>query len=121
MLKKELRLGKRKDFEEIKKKGKLRNGDFFSVIGYETPPHDCTIPLQSGDFKKDLNLKFAVIVSKKISKRAVDRNLVRRRIYRIIDKNINIFPNNFAGIFLVKKNILNKSEEELEKCLKKLF
>ena len=121
MLKKELRLGKRKDFEGIKKKGKLRNGDFFSVIGYETPPHGCAIPLQSGDFKKDLNLKFAVIVAKKISKRAVDRNLVRRRIYRIIEKNINIFPNNFAGIFLVKKNILNKSEEELEKCLKKLF
>lgn len=105
MLKKELRLGKRRDFEEIKRKGILRKGECFSVI--------------AGNI---VGLKrFAVVVSKKISKKAVERNLIRRKIYRIIGKNMNIFPDNFAGIFLVKKNILNKSEEEMEKCLKSIF
>jgi len=34
---------------------------------------------------------------------------------------MDMFPEGFRGIFLVKKNILNKSKMEIEACLKKLF
>ncbi len=109
MLKKEFRLNKRKDFEEIKTKGKLKNGELFSVL----------------ELKKEqrglLNVKVAVIVSKKISKKAVERNKIRRKMYLMIGKNMNIFPEGTRVLFLVKKNILDKSEVEMEKCLRKLF
>ena len=68
-----------------------------------------------------LSVKVAVIVSKKISKKAVERNKIRRKMYLMIGKNMNIFPEGARILFLVKKNILNKSEAEMEKCLKKLF
>jgi hypothetical protein len=35
--------------------------------------------------------------------------------------NMEKFPEGFRGIFLVKKNILDKKEGEVESCLKKLF
>ena len=54
------------------------------------------------------NRRFGVIVSKKISKKAVERNQIRRRLMEAVRVNMNIFPEGFRGIFLVKKNILNK-------------
>lgn len=105
MLKKEFRLNKRKDFEEIKVKGKLRNGELFSVL----------------ELKGGQSIKVAVVVSKKISKKAVERNKIRRKMYLMIGKNMNIFLEGARVLFLVKKNILNRSEAEMEKCLKKLF
>lgn len=120
MLKKEFRLSKRKDFEEIKAKGKLKNGELFSVIYIKTLGSTDT-PLEEGGQDKKSSLKVAIVVSKKISKKAVDRNLIRRKMYRIIGDNMEDFPKNFAGIFLVKKSILGKSEEEMKKCLKTLF
>lgn len=111
MLKKEYRLSKRKDFEEIKAKGKLKNGKLFSVVGDMVPTKIGSVPTK----------QFAVVVSKKISKKAVERNQIRRKMYLTIGKNMEIFPAGFRGIFLVKKNILGKSEEEMETCLKSLF
>ncbi len=105
MLKKEFRLNKRQDFKEIKAKGKLRNGELFSVL----------------ELKKGPSMKVAVVVSKKISKKAVERNKIRRKMYLVISKNRDMFSEGARILFLVKKNILDKSEAEMEKCLKKLF
>jgi len=65
--------------------------------------------------------KFGIIVSKKISKKAVERNQIRRRLMEAVRLNLELFPEGFRGIFLVKKNILGKKEGEVEACLKKLF
>ena len=65
--------------------------------------------------------KFGAIVSKKISKKAVLRNQIKRRLMEAVRLNIEIFPEGFRGIFLVKKNILDKKEGEIEECLKKIF
>lgn len=112
MLKKINRICKKSEFEEVKAQGELKAAELFSVIWMVNPPTQETVAGQR---------KFGAIISKKISKKAVDRNQIRRRLMEAVRLNMSIFPEGFRGIFLVKKNILEKSEVEIEACLKKLF
>lgn len=105
MLKKEERISSKKEFAEVKEKGRLVATPLFSIIF----------------IKKEAERKFAAIVSKRISKKAVERNQIRRRLMEAVRLNKEIFPEGFRGIFLVKKNILDKKEMEIAECLKKLF
>lgn len=107
MLKKEERISKRKEFEEVKTTGEMKASPLFGLV-----------------WKKEKELKtkkFAAIISRRISKKAVERNQIRRRLMEAVRKNKGIFPEGFEGIFLVKKNILGKKSGEIEECLKKLF
>lgn len=105
MLKKINRISSRKEFAEVKNGGEMKAAELFSIVW----------------LKKDENKAFGAIISKKISKKAVDRNRIRRRLMEAVRLNMDIFPEGFRGIFLVKKNILDKSEMEIKECLKKLF
>jgi len=98
----------------------MKAAELFSIVYLNLP---LTPPLTKGGENKllDNNRKFGAIISKKISKKAVERNQIRRRLMEAVRLNMDIFPEGFRGIFLVKKNILNKKEGEIEKCLKKLF
>lgn len=104
MLKKEYRITSRSDFKEVKEKGEIKGTPLFGLVWME----------REGQ-------KFGTIISKKISKKAVERNQIRRRLMEVVRKNMEIFPKDFWGIFLVKKNILGEKTEKIEKCLKKLF
>lgn len=115
MLKKINRITSRAEFQEIKNTGEMKATELFSVVYLNLP---LTPPLKK-DGKEDM--KFGAIVSKKISKKAVIRNQIKRRLFEAVRLNMDIFPEGFRGIFLVKKNILNKKEGEIEECLKKLF
>ncbi|MEI8223932.1 MAG: ribonuclease P protein component [bacterium] len=68
------------------------------------------------------NSKFAVIVSNKIAKKAVVRNLIRRQVYSILEKNRDYSPNSFISLFPKKADVsfevLQKSVQDLL-CLKK--
>lgn len=112
MLKKINRICKKSEFEEIKSKGVLKATELFSVIWMVNLPMQDTVARQR---------EFGAIISKKISKKAVVRNQIRRRLMEAVRLNMALFPEGFRGIFLVKKNILEKSEKEIETCLKKLF
>ncbi len=105
MLKKINRITSKAEFQEIKNKGELKATELFAVVW----------------IKKTENKAFGAIISKKISKKAVERNQIKRRLMEAVRLNMEIFPEGFRGIFLVKKNILNKKEGEVEECLKKLF
>lgn len=62
--------------------------------------------------------RFAVVVSKKVLKTAVDRNRVRRRIYEIIRKNFADIPKQHDYIFVVfSKELLTLPSSELENIL----
>ena len=107
MLKKDERISKRKELEEIKAAGEMISTPLFGLVWKKG--------------KESKMKKFVAIVSKRISKKAVERNQIRRRLMEAVRKNKGIFPEGFRGIFLVKKNILGKKSGEIEECLKKLF
>ena len=52
---------------------------------------------------KDLPNKIAFIVPKTVSKKAVNRNLLRRRGYSILKKYIKQFPSGISGAFIFSK------------------
>ena len=107
MLKRENRIRLKKEFLEIKDKGKIKYSPLFGLVF----------------LKKDDDLKkVGFIVSKKISKRAVDRNKIRRTLAEIMRKNLDKLEAGSRIVFLAKKEILGKKmveiKEEVEKLLK---
>jgi ribonuclease P protein component len=127
VLKKINRISSKKEFAEVKNGGEMKAAELFSIV-YLNPSRPAAaspfptlvdqLLLSQGDSE---GRKFGAIISKKISKKAVDRNQIRRRLMEAVRLNMDIFPEGFRGIFLVKKNILGKSVMEIEACLKKLY
>lgn len=57
--------------------------------------------------KNDLNCpRFAFIVSKKIDKRAVVRNTLRRKVSSCVEENLASFPSGYDMIVSIHKNAL---------------
>ena len=74
--------------------------------------------------KKDEDLKIGIITSKKISKKAVERNKIKRRVMEVLGKNLSRFNKGTRVLFLSKKEALKAKmsdfEQEIERlCLKK--
>ena len=60
-------------------------------------------------------MRVAVVVSKKIEKTAVKRNLIRRRIYEILRNNFNTVPKKTDYIFVIySKDVLKMKEKDLK-------
>ncbi len=107
MLKKKNRISKRSEFEEIRKDGIFGGfSRFFGVLMLD---------------KKDNELKFGTIISKKISKKAVERNKIKRRLMEVLGKNIEKFDEGKRILFLAKKEVLEVKPKEIEIELKKIF
>ncbi len=102
MLPKQNRLNLRKEFFSLKKDGKMINSETFGLL-----------------FAKGESSKFNFIVSTKISKKAVERNLVKRRLREIVRQMPK--PPQVNGVFLCKKSILNKTYQELKKEVENVF
>ena len=66
--------------------------------------------------------RISVIVPKTISKKAVERNFLRRRGYRILKKYLDQFPAKLSGVFIFKKPISSilEIENEIKIILSKL-
>lgn len=106
MLKRENRIRLKKEFLEIKNKGRVLYSPLFGFLIYK----------ENDDLKK-----FGFIVSKKISKKAVDRNRIRRVLSEIIRKNLDRFENGTRLVFLTKQEILGKKMVEIEKEVEKFL
>lgn len=106
MLKRENRIRSKKEFFEIKNKGRVLYSPLFGFLIYK----------ENDDLKK-----FGFVVSKKISKKAVDRNKIRRILSEIVRKNLERFENGSRIIFLTKQEILGKKMEEVEIEVKKFI
>lgn len=72
------RLKKKKDFERVFKEGRGARGKFMHM------------KVVSNNFGIS---RFGIVVSKKISKRAVIRNKIKRRVRAVIRKNIDKIKN----------------------------
>ena len=64
--------------------------------------------------------RFGFVISKKVSKKAVDRNRIKRLLTEVVRKNMNKFKEKKWVVFLPKKTMLGLKYEEVEKEIKKL-
>jgi ribonuclease P protein component len=100
------RLKQKKDFIEIFKKGK----------GFEEDLLFLKIKLNNS--KKN---RFAFVVSKKVSNKAVIRNKIKRILREIIRKKILKIKPGIDGILIVKPGIEKKDFLEIEKMVENLL
>ncbi|HRY52230.1 MAG TPA: ribonuclease P protein component [Candidatus Portnoybacteria bacterium] len=106
MLSKDNRLNKQKDFDGIFKQGQAKQDDFLVV---KAKPNQQNIS------------RFGLIVSSRVSKKAVVRNLIRRRLSEIIRLNLDKIKTG-ADIVLVAKPGSSKAEyKDLEKRILNLL
>ncbi len=72
--------------------------------------------------RMSLSPKFAVVVSKKVSKSAVTRNRIRRRTYEWLRLNMDSIDSNSLVLIFPQKSTLAKcSYQELSSDLQELF
>lgn len=106
MLDKENRLKKQKDFELVLKEKEAFLGKFLILK------------------KTKNNLKqsrIGFVISKKVSKKAVVRNKIKRRIREIVRINLKRIKKGYDIIFFAKKSIVEKDYQEIEKEVEYLF
>ena len=103
MLSQENRLSKKKDFDRVFKKGK---SSFDGLLGVKILK----------DNKQKFS-RFGIIVSAKVSKKAVKRNKIKRRIKNIIVKNYIKIPNSKDVIVISLPKIADKKYSEIEKSI----
>jgi len=110
MLKKINRITSKKEFDEVKRTGIIKQFPFFGLICLNPSPLVSlgASPFDKGEQQKDV--KFGFIISKKISKKAVVRNRIKRLIAQEVQNNLDKFEDGFRGIFLIKKNIIDEKD-----------
>ncbi|MFC1701102.1 ribonuclease P protein component [Patescibacteria group bacterium] len=106
MLPRKYKLKKKTDFKKVFDKGKYYQGRFISLK----------------ILKNDLEIsRFGFIVGLKISKKAVDRNRIKRRLentVQIIQKRIKF---GFDVVVMVRPEIIEKKYTEIKENLLDLF
>ncbi|SRR5258708_3228166 len=107
MLPKENRLTKKSDFENVRESGRFFPSKNFSISFVKR--------------KEGRDSRFGIIVSKKISKLAVDRNRARRIIKEIIRKNIESVKPGYDNVILAKSGILRQNSAKIETELKEAW
>ncbi len=96
------RLKKKSDFERV-----LRGGrPFFTPI--------LAIKVTKNNLAAT---RFGIVISKKVSKKAVERNKLRRRLREVLRLNLELVKPGFDVVILTKAVGLTKKYQELEKTL----
>ena len=100
MLKRINRIGTKKEFEEVKEKGRAYQAPLLAMVILK---------------KEDEEKKFGLVVSKRISKKAVIRNKIRRTVYEVLRRQLDKISKGVRGIVLVRMAIVGKGTEEIER------
>lgn len=106
MLPKENRLTHRKDFDNTFKKGK---GAFSDILG---------IKFIENNLEES---RFGIVVSNKISKKAVIRNKIKRQLREIIHQNLDEIKNRSDVVIICRPGIEKKEFQEIEQTILKTF
>lgn len=105
-LSKKFRLSKKNDFEAVFENGRKIYGKYVSLFAVKN------------------NLKFnrfGVIVSNKVSKKAVERNRIRRRITEVIKQDFKLLKNGFDFVIVAKHQIRDKNYQSIKDEILELF
>jgi len=107
MLSKINRLSSNREFQNIYRKGRSNTSPYFSVT---------VLPNRLG-----IN-RFGIVVSKKVAKKAVDRNRIKRQSREIIaNLNKNVRNKQYDIIVSVRNNALNAKYDTLKSDLETLL
>jgi len=106
MLIKRNRLCKKKDFERVFKKGKGLKEDFL------------ILKMAKNNLSQS---RFGFIVGTKISKKAVLRNKLKRRLRELVRGKIEKIKKGFDIVFITQPGLENRDFWELEEILNKIF
>lgn len=106
MLPKNNRLKNKKEFKEVFKKGKGFEKDFLF--------------LKIKKINSDKS-KFGFIVSRKINKKAVARNKIKRRLREVVKGQISKIKPGINVVMVVKKDIKEKEFSEIKKTVTRLL
>ena len=106
MLAKKNRLKKKKDFENVFKKGRSFKEGF--------------LVLKIVDNKSD-KIRFGFIISQKISKKASHRNKIKRQISEIIRLKMKKIKKGVDGVLITLPGIEEKNFSEIKENIDKLF
>jgi len=106
MLKKENRLKKTKEIDLVFKKGR---SEFSKILGFKY--------LKNNKGKN----RFAIIIGKKVSKKAVERNKIKRKVKAIILKENSKLKSNYDCVFIVLPEIVKKSNKEIDDQIITIF
>ncbi len=106
MLPRNRRLSDDKTIEKTKLSGKVYSDDVASFVVDRKENGSETL--------------FCVVVSTKVSKKAVERNSVKRKVSMYLEKNLNRFNEGFNIVIIVKRDMLTIDQEEIEKKLTEL-
>ena len=106
MLPKQHRLFLRKELHRIQKEGKVCQFPLFGLL------------VAQGDASVS---RFAFIVSKKIHKRAVKRNRIKRLLRESVRSFLPKINPGYEVVFLVKKRVLEKDFQAVKSAVKKSF
>ena len=106
MLPKNYRLRLKRDFDRLFKEGKF-TGQAFLTLGFIKNKLD--------------NSRFAVIVGKKVSKKAVLRNSIKRKTVEAIRLNMKLVKPGFDLAIIAKPEIKGKKYKEIEPIVLSLF
>ena len=74
---------------------------------------------QKGNCKQ--KSKYGLIISKKIFKKAVTRNKLKRQMRKIIIDNTNLMKNGYNVLILVKKNVITNNFKLIKNELLNIF
>ena len=102
MLKKANRLSKNKEFNRLFKSGRSAYGE---SLGLKVAPNELGLA------------RVAILVNKKVSKRAVKRNLIKRRLRDIFQQNWLTVLSGYDTVIICLPKTLDKTYLELEKEL----
>lgn len=102
----------------FKKQYRLNTSEFKEVFNFgktvKTP-----LFLVKSKVNNKANSRFSVVVSKKISKKAVERNYLKRRFYHALKEVYSIFPKN-DYVFILNSEIKDIQYKDLIKKIKEL-
>lgn len=106
MLAKENRLSKNNDFQTVFKKGKTLKGRFFLLKFLK---------------KKNGPNRFGFVISNKVSKKAAERHLLKRRVVGVVESFMPEIEESFDFIILVLPGIGKITYNDVKKEMFGLF
>lgn len=112
MLPKKFRLQDYQEIERVKKKGKLYQTPLFGFL---------VLKKENQPFSRFFFTRFTFIISKKISKKATERNKTKRLLSEATRELLLKIKPGFDAVFLAKKSLIGRNYIEVKKETESLF